>query len=241
MSFGAALIPTTYAENHRKALRDFASKIGGKPLHCSDLGHFEVAAFAREVAQLKVLLFGVISKKSTLGDYREKIEGETQAEDYYNKCTHYLLERVGHWMSENDIGSNCLSVVFEEKRHNYQRLRSYIQRVRSSPIDRRAAYLAHIDPLSITAQGKSDEDLLAIADLVAFSLHQSVNTSKSNLGIGEQRYIRELERKFWRCSESGKVANFGMKYIKGPVTMGLSGSELAFAMKMYSERNPQDD
>ena len=31
----------------------------------------------------------------------------------------------------------------------------------------------------------------------------------------------------------GQIANWGIKYVKGPLEMGLKGDDLKFAMKMY--------
>lgn len=218
----------------RTELQLVSNKFGGKPLHCADLNHFQVSYFARNIQSQKVLLFGVLSKKETLEEYREKIIGRYQADDYYNKCTHYLLELVGQFMSENDYTSDQLTIIFEKKNHDYQRMRNYLSTIRRSPVDGRAKYLQRIDPISIQAVEKKNETLLSIADLTAFSLRQSFDGSAKNFGIPEQRYLRELKPKFFKDQSSGKVANVGIKFVKGPFNMSLKGENFAFAMKFYS-------
>ena len=224
--FGAALVPNNLKADFRKKLADIQRTIGAKELHCADLSHLKVSYLSNSVKNMRVLLFGAVSKKKTVGTYKEKISGKKQAEDYYNKCVHYLLERVGEFMSENGIEPSHLSIVFEKKRHNYERLRSYIRTIQARPVDARARFLQRIDSLSITAQGKADEPLLALADVTAYSLYQCFNETLTNYGLPEQRYFREIKSKFWSDPETGVVANKGIKFIKGPVDMGLTGQTL---------------
>lgn len=235
LCFGGVLVPNKNLDSVREVLRCISIELKNKELHCVDLNHFETSYFARTICKQQILLFGVISKKSTLGGYKELIEGKNQAADYYNKCSQYLLERVGHFMSEKRIESDKVSIVFEEKNHDYQRLRNFIGTVRKSPHDSRANYLQRIDPLSIRSETKAKEILLSIADLVAFSLRQSVDASSKNFGVPEQRYFRELKEKFWLSSD-GSIANYGLKYIKGPISIGLKDKDLKFALKMYPKK-----
>ena len=235
LTLGAALVPNKLREDIRDDLNAISKELKGKELHCADLSHFDVSYFARRIKQQQILLFGVVSKKSTLGDYRENISGEKQSQDYYNKCVQYLLELVGRFMSEHKYKSDNLSVVFEKRNHDYDRMRRYIKAIREKPIDARARFLQNIDPLSILAISKRDEDLLALGDLVAYALYQSVNICLQNHEVPEQRYIREIKSKFWKNPSTGQIANFGIKYIKGPIQMGLSGEELKFAMKFYNK------
>ncbi len=237
MTLGAASLPL----HHRGRLKEFLENIsilfGGKDLHCNSLTHIQRSCFARAVSEQRVLLFAVISKKDTLGEYREAIRGDGQANSYYNKCSQYLLELVGHFMSCKGIGASDLSIVFEKKNHNYERLRRYLKAIQEKPIDDRAIHLKKIDSLSISAETKSREPLLALADLVAFSAHATVNKTTENFSIPEQRYFRELKNRFWK-NDKGKIANFGVKYIRGPFAMGLTGNELSFALKLYKETSP---
>jgi len=233
--FGGALVPTMFAQLFREKLDEYCRILEVEALHCTDLSHRKRAFFARSVKELRVQFFGVVSKKATVRDYAAKIEGEKQRQDYYNKCAVYLLERVGHFMSVNKYNSDQLSIVFEEKRHDYQRLRNFLSAIKRTPLDNRAAYLQRIDPLSITAEAKKDEKLLALADLVAFSLYQSVTETKTNYLMPEQRYLREIKSKFWADPATGKIAGYGIKFIKGPYEMKLTGETLQMALKFYNK------
>ena len=84
--FGGALVPTAKLPTLRSQLEDVRTKIESRELHCTDLTHLKRAYFARRVAGMQVLLFGVVSKKETVGDYQDQISGENQRQDYYNKC-----------------------------------------------------------------------------------------------------------------------------------------------------------
>lgn len=236
MTLGAVLVPSSRISALESLLIELSDKFGKKTIHCVDLNHFQTAYFARRFSGCGVKLFGVVSKKETLLSYREEIAGDRQSESYYNKCSQYLLELVGGFLGGNNIPSSAVRVVYERKNHDYQRLRSYLSRIRRTPMDRRAVALLNIDPLSITAQSKSELPILSYADLTAFSIFQSVNESQSNYGIPEERYIRELLPRFHRNPETGAVANFGIKYIKGPKGMGLSGNVKKFVEKQYREK-----
>jgi len=234
--FGGVLIPTKHLDGYRAFLNELRAELDVKALHCTDLSHLKRCCFARRVVSLRVLLFGVVSKKATIEDYRKQIEGDKEKQDYYNKCAGYLLERVGHFMHDEKIGSDQLSVVFEKKTHDYQRLRNYVRQIGTTPFDRRANYLSRIDPLSIRAEGKKEEPLLGLADLASFSIYQAFAETKSNFSIPEQRYLREIKEKFWKNPETGQIANHGIKFIKGPVNMKLSGKTSDFVMKFYRKK-----
>ncbi|MEP1611605.1 MAG: DUF3800 domain-containing protein [Roseobacter sp.] len=231
--FGAALVPTSSLEDFRGELQEILKTIESRALHCTDISHLKRAYFARKVAGMQVLLFGVVSKKDTVGEYQKKIEGDNKRQDYYNKCAVYLLERVGHFMSIHNYSSEQLSVVFEKKNHNYQRLRNFVRTIRKTPYDSRARFLERVDPLSIRAEGKKDEILLSLADLTAFSIYQSITETNSNFRLPEQRYLRELKDKFWKDPENGQVAEHGLKYITGLEKMRLQGDALKLAQKFY--------
>lgn len=238
-TLGAVLVPEVELTRLRELYSEVCKAIGKDNLHCVDLSHFQTAYAARRFSECRVLLFGVVSKKGTLGTYKSEIGGKNQAESYYNKCSQYLLELVGRFAGSKSIASSDISIVFEKKKHDYQRMRSFLTAIRRTPMDQRANALANIDPLSITAATKLEEPLLGFADLAAFSLFQSVNQSKANFGVAEERYLRELLPKFSSEPETGRVANFGIKYVKGPNQMGLSGQMLAFAQKQYKAKAKQ--
>ncbi len=235
--FGGVLVPTSFVPKYRQLLTEIMESLDVKALHCTDLSHLKRAYFAREAAKMRILLFGVISKKETIGEYQSQIEGVKVKEDYYNKCAGYLLERVAHFMTLHGYTSDQLSIVFERKNHDYERMRNFIRAIQKTPYDDRAKHLGRIDTLGITAEWKKDELLLSLADLTAFSIYQSVTATRSNFLIPEQRYLRELKSRFWKSEKDGQIANFGLKYIKGPFAMNLEGETLKFAMKFYKKSN----
>lgn len=232
LTLGAVLVPDFLLESYRDELRKVSTLIGEKPLHCVDLKHFEVCAFCREVCRLKVCFFGVVSQKSTLGDYKGKIEGDRQAQSYYNKCSHYLLEMVGGFVEQSHSRVDEIAIIFEEKNHDYDRLRNYISTVRAKPMNERAKLLQNIDPAKIVSMKKSEEPLLAIADLVAHGLLQAFSAGPKNYGFPEQRYLRELKHKFWSDPGSGQIADYGINFIK-KYEMTMDENEKRFCEKFY--------
>lgn len=216
MTLGACLVPDIERSALLSLLDRLASEFKKTDLHCNELNHFQIAKFSRTVArEARVKLFAIVSKKSTLGTYKNDISGKGQDQRYYNKCVQYLLERVGEFMLINNISSDSLSIVFETReRHNYQALRAYIRKIIRSPIDERAArFLARIDPLSITDQTKLQQKLLSYADLVAYASYQAVNDAGRNLGVPEQRYMRELKDKFFADEATGLICEKGAKLL----------------------------
>jgi len=112
LTMGAVLVPTTLLPSVREQLDGVRSKLGVTQLHCTDMNHLNVAYLAKTMSRLRILAFGVISKKSTLGDYRKMIEGKKQAQDYYNKCSQYLFELVAMFCSEHGLGSADIEILF---------------------------------------------------------------------------------------------------------------------------------
>lgn len=216
MVLGGCLVPETKRENLVALHSELCTRFGKHSLHCSELNHYQVAYFARTVAsRAQLKLFAFVSKKETLHSYRQQIAGGNQAQFYYNKCAQFLLEQVGSFLGKHGISRESVSVVFEEREgHDYQRLRAYIRTIIRNPIDHRARALAHIDPLSITSAGKRADPLFGFADLTAYSAYQAVNFSATNFELGEQRYLRELEKKFYADPATGCIADHGLKMMK---------------------------
>ncbi len=84
--FGAALVPTKLKTTIRQELAEIQAELGVDWLHCRDLKHLKTAYFCRRVQSMRVLLFGLVSKKETLGDYADQISDLKDTEAYYNKC-----------------------------------------------------------------------------------------------------------------------------------------------------------
>ncbi|PTQ75631.1 DUF3800 domain-containing protein [Celeribacter persicus] len=233
---GGALVVASEHENLKGQLQAIKDRIGKGTLHCSALNHLQKSYYARSAKGLHFLAFGAVSKKETVGNYRSEIAGAEQAESYYNKCAQYLLERVAEFAKLNAIKPKDICIVFEKKgKHNYERLRNFISKVRSDPHPKyeNSKTLLNIDPQLIEAVGKNDDELLSLADLVAHALFVSLSETKTNFGIPEQRYFREIKPKFWCDPVTGQIANWGLKFIKGPVNMSLKGETSKMVNKLY--------
>ena len=131
MTLGAAIVPNRYREAIEAILTTLSSEIGKNPLHCSKLSHYQILHFARNVVQQRVRLFGVVSRKSTLGGYRHVISEDSTM--YYNKCAQYLLERVGWFMEVRGIPAENLDIIFEEANIDYDKMRNLLRSCQTSP------------------------------------------------------------------------------------------------------------
>lgn len=237
LTMGAVLVPTQFEDKFRQFLDSVQNEMGVSQLHCTDMNHAQVSYFAKKLAELRILCFGVVSKKATLGSYKKQISGEDQAQDYYNKCCHYLFELVGKYAGENDLSARDIAIIFEKKRgHDYRRMERYLKAISDKPIDNRAAKLANLAPFVIEAKTKEEESLLALADATAYSLHKAFCSENNRLKLTEQRYLRELKSKFCKSKETDQIANHGIKFIKGPLAMGLFGEDRRFALKFYQKK-----
>ncbi|MBU2891166.1 DUF3800 domain-containing protein [Celeribacter halophilus] len=234
--FGGALIVASERESLEEQLQAIQERIGKNTLHCSDLNHLQRSFYARSAKNMHFLAFGAVSKKATVGGYKREIEGPQQAEWYYNKCAQYLLERIAEFAKVNEIKPEDIRIVFEKKgKHNYEQLRNFISTIRSDPAPKyeSSKVLRHIDPRMIEAVAKHDDRLLCLADLVAHAIFVSLSETKTNFGIPEQRYFREIKPKFWCDPQTGRIANWGIKFIKGPVEMELRGETMRMVNKLY--------
>lgn len=208
MTLGGVLVPNAHLVQYRLKLADLAGEFGKPELHCSKLNHNQIVRFAQELSGLQVLLFGVISLKETLGLYKEEIGASDKM--YYNKCAQYLLERVGHFMGQNGLTEDDISVCFEEGNFDYSKLRGLIAACRRKPFRPASKHLKNINPQSIYALPKSSEALLQASDLVAHSLFRLVDDGPSSFGVFETRYIAELRHKFHNEPGTGVICGTGI-------------------------------
>ena len=208
MTLGAALIAENDRDEFTARLESIREEIGKKQLHCSELHHYQILHFGRRLADLDVTMFGVISRKETLGSYKDRIDGDSHK--YFNKCVQYLLERVGWFMEVNNLDPSDVAIVFEKANRDYGRMENYLWRVQSHPMQPMAKKLRHLDVLSIEAREKDEEPLLKVADLVAHALFRCVDKRASNLNICEPRYLRELGPQFFGNPTNQKVGQAGL-------------------------------
>ena len=210
MTLGGVLIPDTHLEKIKKNTSIIKKEIG-KELHCSTLDHNQKVYFSREISKEKILLFGVISRKKTLGDYKQVIDSNSKL--YYNKCAGYLLENLGHFANEAGINQSRIKIIFEEGNFDYPSLRNYVRACQTKPLNPRAEYLKNIHAGNIETQKKSENELLPLADLVAHALFKCVEKNEKNFSIPEPRYLQELSKKFFNNKEDKKVVSYGIKAI----------------------------
>lgn len=211
MTMGAALIPDIKCQEVLECIQDITRKVNKKDLHCSKLKHSQIVYFARILSTQRLKLFGVISRKETLGSYSADINQDHK--QYYNKCAQYLLEKVGQFMDANDMTEGQLTVCFEQGNFNYSGLRGLIAACRRNPIRPASRYLKHINPSSITVKEKAEEPLLQTADLVAHALFKCVHKEDRNFHIPEPRYVTELRKCFFSAGNSGKIEGFDIKAV----------------------------
>lgn len=208
---GAIVVPSIYEQdviNTYKKLRLAIRKRNWK--HATDLGHSEKVFVSREMASLNVRYFGLISNKSTLGEYKGFINADPQK--YYNKCVIYLLENVCLYLNYFKIGQDNLRIVFEKRNHNYEAMRTYIKRIQQVPLYPKSEILKMVNPFSIVAHDKGKDECLEFADMVAHFLYQCVNKSPNNHYIPEPRYFKEISTRFG-CDREGRVSSIGLKFV----------------------------
>lgn len=219
MTLGAAIVPNRYREVIEAILTTLSSEIGKNPLHCSKLNHYQILHFARNVVQQRVRLFGVVSRKSTLGGYRDVISEDSTM--YYNKCAQYLLERVAWFMEIRGIPAENLEIVFEEANIDYDKMRNLLRACQNKPRHEFTRKLKNICVDRIITKKKDEECLLQVADLVAHALYKCIDKHDKNFGIPEPRYLRELSSRFFGHPETHAVVGAGLYCVHSVVDLGL--------------------
>lgn len=157
-------------------------------------------------------MFGVVSNKLTLGGYAPQIGQDSNK--FYNKCSEYLLEKLGGFLIEENIGPESVSIIFEERNHDYSALLSYIKKVRENPLHPEAKKLSAINPFSISFEKKQKEKCFFLSDFGAHALYSCFNKSRHNFEIPETRYLQELRNVFHRDEETKKICGTGIKFIQ---------------------------
>lgn len=232
MTLGGVFIAQDVAEYARDEIRKLCLEVGKATLHCKDLRHFQKLHFARTVASMPIVIFGLISYKSTLGGYKEAIQGDSTK--FYNTCARYLLERLGDFMSVNDIKAHEVDIVFEEGNFAYGKLRNYISICQDRPMGKTSQQLAnvkllkHLSSNRINATPKADEILLQLPDLVAHAIYKCVDKSNGCFNITEPRYLEEIANLFYANPENGKVVGNGLKPIHNLSSLDLDAEILSF-------------
>jgi hypothetical protein len=208
MTLGASLINNASRSALEQELLRITEKVGKKSLHCSKLNHYQILYFIQEITKHRMRLFGLVSRKDTLGSYKKQISENSSM--YYNKCCQYLMERIGFFMQTHGISPDKLDIIFENSNNDYGKMRNFLKTCQANPHQPVTRLLRHIDVDNIKIKDKTEEPLLEIADLVAHALYRCVDKSTRNLGITEPRYINELAPNFFGHPDSGTVLGAGL-------------------------------
>jgi len=217
---GAAVFQPTSLVAARKLLEKLQPKFRKTKRwkHATDLNHSQKLYFCRELTRLNVRFFGVISNKSTLGEYAENIDWEP--DKFYNKCAKYLLERVGSYLMHFDKDLSEPQIIFEKRNHDYDAMIRYLTKVKETPLYSQSNGLSTINPFGIVSRSKEQEDALRVADMVSHALYACVNKTPENFGIVEPRYLKELSPRF-AADGSGKIIGTGLKFIHNVADMNF--------------------
>ena len=209
MTMGAVFVESSRFREFEKELTEIQTAIGKKTLHSSDLKHFQLIYFCRAIREMKLRLFGVISRKDTLGSYKSDINSKPTA--YYNKCAQYLLERFGQFLEIHGIPKTEVDVVFEDAKFaDYSGLRSLIKMCQKNPMRKNTEYLRNINAECIRSEEKGNSAMMQVADLVAHALYKSVDRNQRQYDITEPRYLKELSPRFFGCPETQEVLQNGI-------------------------------
>lgn len=234
MVLGAVVCTEQAAMRLCELMIKFRADIGKtKWKHATDLNHVEKVYLGRLLgAQKGVRFFSVISNKSTLGDYQNVIKSDPQK--FYNKCSCYLLESICRVLKSQGVSEDDFDVIFEERNHDYDRMRYYLLKVKERPIYPQSRSLEILNVFAIKTMKKGAHPLLDVADFVSHSIYQMSNKSKGNFFIPESRYFQELSPRF-ASSSDGVIEGIGIKCIHNLQQLGLDSDVAAIISNARAE------
>lgn len=228
--FGAVLIKTDDLTPIRATIEEIANQTQREPkrLHFSEFSHRTKVLCCQKISDLPITIFGIISDKSQLkkAGYLQRLRSIKGG--FYNKNAAFLLELVGKYVQEQDIALE--SIIFEEKKHDYNRMKNYLRAVKTDKVGVRrklnyqkgfrhnADLLKNIDTNAITTKTKPEESLLFLADMVANSLYNACVPCKKN--ITEPRYLEEITNTF-HSDSNGRILNHGINVIMNIQDMNM--------------------
>jgi len=206
----AVAMPAAARVHAKSVLSEIEEKMPKSWRHATELNHMQTVYFCRQAVKLNARFFAIVSHKATLNEYGEDIEWNPHK--FYNKCSHYLLERVGAYMVSNGFTSEYPDVVFEDRNHDFDKLMRYHQKIKDNPYHTEAKHISLFNPMAFVTRSKPEEPLLKFADLAAHAVYQCVNKIEKNFFITEPRYYEELSSKF-ACDDKGIILGSGIKCI----------------------------
>lgn len=234
MTMGAVLIPTTQMDQFSESLSTLKESIGKPTLHCSSLKHYELLHFAKTLSKENIRIFGVVSKKETLGEYKAAIEDNPKK--YYNKCAQYLLERVGWFLKTRSIQPHQLDIIFEKANVDYDGLANLIRKCQVTPLREPTKMLRYISADRISSLEKHKHIALCAADLVAHALYRCVDKNNKNFGIVEPRYLRELSGRFFGNPNNNNILGAGLYCVHSVRDLDADEEVMELFQNMKSEQ-----
>lgn len=226
MTLGAVLIRSNDRDAIQATIDELKSDFKKSDLHCSKLRHFQKLHMIKKLQYHKMKFFGTISKKETLGVYKDRISNDSDL--YYNKCAQYLLERVGWFLENSGIDSKDVDIVFEKGNFDYEKMRNFIRKCQKNPMHHLTRKLSCIDANRIVAKSKDEDQLLQTADMVAHALFKIVDDSHRSFGITETRYANDLSKNFFADPVTGKIVGAGIYCVHSAEKLGLSPENTNF-------------
>lgn len=216
----------------------FRETIGKKSWkHATELGHPEKVLLARTLGKVPARFFGVISNKSTLGGYAEKIQKDPQK--FYNKCATYLLEIILAYSIRRGFSAGDVRVIFEERNHDYDRMIRFVSAIKDNPLYEPSKVLQDFNPFAMNRMAKGESEMLDVADFVTHALFQTAHKIPANYNIPEPRYVREMQGRFG-CSQAGVVLGAGIKCIHSLEQLNLD-SDVQHILKNLRAEKPKID
>lgn len=208
---GAALLQPAGLIRARQVVQNAANDFGKTKIwkHATDLPHMQKVHLSKELAKLPARYFALISHKPTLGEYASEISMDPHM--FYNKCSKYLLELVGKYLSYFPELAQP-QVVFEKRNHDYDKLIRYIAKVKGDPIYPQSEYLKYINPFGIVSKSKNDEISLRVPDMISHAVYTCITKGRESFSHTEPRYVSELSARF-AADRTGRVIGAGIKLI----------------------------
>jgi len=152
----------------------------------------------------KIYLFGIISNKDTLGEYRRFIDNNHKK--YYNKCLMYLFERIGELIGKlkyKNINVEIENIAIEESICNLNMAKSYLNACKKTPHRKETENLRNFDFGKLETVKKSHNSILQLSDFMASSVRACINGGIIE-GTGTPRYIYWMRKKYMDTKKRGE-------------------------------------
>ncbi len=215
---GAFIIKNDEYDEILNNLNNIKKVLKKQELHATHIkNHISKVFICKEIAKMPITAFGLISNKSSLGNYNIKEHWK-----YYNKNCQFLLELFGQYIEREFKHPISHTIIFEHKENaEYQKMKNLIYYAKyNSSRTWATKTLNYISENAIISKKKEEEPLLEIADFIAHALQRCCNHYDAELNITEDRYLRELKNKFYYW-ENGRILFAGIKPIHNLTQLGL--------------------